>query len=725
MANKELRVKIQDAYDTEFNWKTNDPVLLAGQVAFSSDKYGKYKVGDGAKTWKQLEYATLSWNDITEKPSTFNPPAHTHTISQISDIGNANVKHANTAGSANAVAWANVSGKPSTFNPATHNHDDRYYTETEMNTKLGEKANTTALTSHTGNNDIHVTSTDKTNWNSAKAHADKAHAPSNAQANQNAFSNVTINGTTISADVPTDTLNLVAGSNVQITPDAANDKITISATDTKYTHPDTHPASMITQDTSHRFVTDTEKNTWNGKANANHTHEGGVIAIDEKSTTGTRYVKIADFACSSQYQRINQQILLTSREESILLNLKCQSSNSTKFTSVSATYTPLSSNSSSLYSCISVGLINVDDTKNRLEIWYKQGQWGASLNIIPLGKNKEGYTLTYYQHNSTEGGSASLPTFATNVPLTPAITKNTLGLSNVDNTADSQKSVKYATSAGSATTASKLGSESKGSATQPIYLNAGVPTACTYTLGKSVPSNAVFTDTNTWIALKGATTTDAGTAGYAPAPSAGAANRYLRSDGTWAVPPDTNTTYGVVSTTANGLAPKRDGSTAHFLRGDGTWATPPNTTYAVASGSTNGLMSSTDKTKLDGIATGANKYVLPTAELNALGGVKTTSQVTSSSGYTACPIIGGVPYYKDTNTTYTLNSFGITATAAELNFCDGVTSNIQTQLNGKAASSHTHSGYAPSTHTHTASQITGLPNVVAITNSQIDSLKSL
>ena len=52
---------------------------------------------------------------------------------------------------------------------------------------------------------------------------------------------------------------------------------------------------------------------------------------------------------------------------------------------------------------------------------------------------------------------------------------------------------------------------------------------------------------------------------------------------------DTNTTYGVVSTTANGLAPKRDGSTAKFLRGDGTWAVPPdtNTTYSnfVKSGS--------------------------------------------------------------------------------------------------------------------------------------------
>ena len=33
---------------------------------------------------------------------------------------------------------------------------------------------------------------------------------------------------------------------------------------------------------------------------------------------------------------------------------------------------------------------------------------------------------------------------------------------------------------------------------------------------------------------------------------------------------------------------------------------------------------------------------------------------------------------------------GLTSTVAELNYCDGVTSNIQTQLNGKASSSHTH-----------------------------------
>ena len=45
----------------------------------------------------------------------------------------------------------------------------------------------------------------------------------------------------------------------------------------------------------------------------------------------------------------------------------------------------------------------------------------------------------------------------------------------------------------------------------------------------------------------------------------------------------------------------------------------------------------------------------------------------------------------DANTTYTLSSFGVTATATELNYMDGVTSNVQTQLNGKAASNHNHS----------------------------------
>lgn len=68
---------------------------------------------------------------------------------------------------------------------------------------------------------------------SDKAKLDSVYA--NAEPNQNAFSNVVVGSTTIGADSKTDTLTFVAGSNVTLTPDSTNDKITIAANDTTYT----------------------------------------------------------------------------------------------------------------------------------------------------------------------------------------------------------------------------------------------------------------------------------------------------------------------------------------------------------------------------------------------------------------------------------------------------------------------------------------------------------
>lgn len=59
---------------------------------------------------------------------------------------------------------------------------------------------------------------------------------SGAEVNQNAFSNVKVGSTTVAADTKTDTLELVAGSNVTLTPDATNDKVTIAAKDTTYSN---------------------------------------------------------------------------------------------------------------------------------------------------------------------------------------------------------------------------------------------------------------------------------------------------------------------------------------------------------------------------------------------------------------------------------------------------------------------------------------------------------
>lgn len=57
---------------------------------------------------------------------------------------------------------------------------------------------------------------------------------SGAEVNQNAFSNVVVGSTTISADSKTDSLTLTAGNNITLTPNATSDSITIAATDTTY-----------------------------------------------------------------------------------------------------------------------------------------------------------------------------------------------------------------------------------------------------------------------------------------------------------------------------------------------------------------------------------------------------------------------------------------------------------------------------------------------------------
>ena len=85
---------------------------------------------------------------------------------------------------------------------------------------------------------------------------------------------------------------------------------------------------------------------------------------------------------------------------------------------------------------------------------------------------------------------------------------------------------------GSANSAVKLDTATAGSATKPVYISGGKPVACTYSLGKDVPANAVFTD-HTYAKMTAATASAAGKEGLVPAPAAGAQGKFLRGDGTW------------------------------------------------------------------------------------------------------------------------------------------------------------------------------------------------
>lgn len=97
-----------------------------------------------------------------------------------------------------------------------------------------------------------------------------------AEVNQNAFSNVKVGTTTIQADGKTDTLELTAGSNVTITPDATNDKVTISATDTTY--------SDVTT-TTHGLMTASDKVKLDGIATGATANVGTITGVSMNGTS--------------------------------------------------------------------------------------------------------------------------------------------------------------------------------------------------------------------------------------------------------------------------------------------------------------------------------------------------------------------------------------------------------------------------------------------------------
>ena len=230
------------------------------------------------------------------------------------------------------------------------------------------------------------------------------------------------------------------------------------------------------------------------------------------------------------------------------------------------------------------------------------------------------------------------------------------------------------------------------------------------------------------------------------------------ADGTIYVSTDTNNIYigtadGFERLT-KGYTLSKSGNSIVLTDNEGkqTTVTDANTIYSNATGSTAGLMSASDKTKLDNLdstisaaigeeasARQKQDQLLEQAIEDKLGaddivpGSNVQVNHDEASGHVT--ISATVPQV-------TLASLGITATAQELNYTDGVTSNIQTQLNGKAAASHTHddryytesetddllAAKANVSHTHSADNITSgtlaLDRIPTITDAKIQGMSA-
>lgn len=293
---------------------------------------------------------------------------------------------------------------------------------------------------------------------------------------------------------------------------------------------------------------------------------------------------------------------------------------------------------------------------------------------------------------------------------------------------------------GSANSAVKLNS-SAGSATQPVYFSGGKPVATTYTLNASVPSGAKFTDT-TYSVMKGATSSAAGSTGLVPAPAAGKQTSFLRGDGTWVVPTNTNTTYDLsVSDTSMGYGDSNTtiygNSTEYTLTFTGSDGTNKKITirdnaykYNNATTSLDGLMSAEDKSKLNGIATGANKTTVDSA-LSATSTnpvqnkvIKAAIDGKAASSHThAATQITGLTASRALVSDASGHPAVSSVTSTELGYLDGVTSAIQTQLNGKAASNHTHK-YAGSSSAGGAATSANKVNVTTLTNQNLNDYRT-
>ena len=589
--NRTLNTRLRLKYDTAANWATKNPVLLAGEVGIESDTL-LGKVGDGEKTWQQLEY--LNANKVNSN--------------LIIKLNNGATEGTNLF-TYNGSAAKTINITPSAIGAAANSHGTHVTADT-VKAALGIGSGTSKYLREDGTWQI-PPDTHYTNYLQIKGNGTEA-----VKFTQNADK----------------ILNFKPGNNVSIS--AAANEITISATntDTKVTSADNHYSPTAVKEseltatingTAGAYAKDTEYTVLTG-VKVQRDAKGHVTGITytaqkikDTNTTYTIPTKSSWDYDDRYVKYTEEQELNSTQKERARSNIGAGTSNLTLAGNGSATTAAKSDHSHNYAGSDSVGGAAKSANKVNAALTFNNSGDGAVS-----GTTFDGSTVKIISYN-TIGAAASSHNHDDRYYTETEIDTKLSGKSDTNHNHDD----KYLGKTAKAADSDKL--DGKDSTYYLNYNNlSNKPSNATQsTAGLMSSEDKEHLDTLAALLENQSSTIDTITEVLKAFENA---------------PEGTNI--------ANALAGKVD-------KVDGKGLSTNDFTTA-------------EKEKLAGIESGANAYVLPAAGAS-LGGVKTGGDVT---------IADGVITVNDDSHNHVISNI------------DG----LQSALDGKANSSHTHSQYLTS-----------------------------
>ena len=572
MADNTINVRIKQKIDTESNWSKNNPVLLKGEKGLIEGT-GKYKIGDGTSKWSDLPlYEGMTASDRSKLNGIASGATKVTVDSTLSSTSTNPVQ--------NKVINSALAGKSNT----NHTHD--------LSTMINTLSTGTATPI---DDDYYISQYSGGGTTTTTYHRRPMKA---------LFEYIKGKLSTVAVSGSYNDL-----SNKPTIPTVGNGTVTIKQAGTS-------KGTFTMNQSGNTTIELTDNNSWRGiQDNLTSTSTTDSLSAAQGKVLNDKFVSYVPISRTVNGKALSANISLTASDVGASVSGHTHNYAGSASAGGAANSANILNN---YFGTTRQTSANIDLTNST---YANKVSYMMATSSMTTGKPPSDAHVLTFGWDTTAGWGAQLALgdgSGTHMYVRGADSKNNKSVyGNWKTMLDSDNYNSYAPSktgvgasgtwgisvTGNAATATKL-SSSAGSANQPVYFSDGKPVAGTYTIAKSVPSDAKFTDT---------VYTHPTTSGNKHIPSGGSSGQILR----WS---------------ADGTA---------------VWGADNNTTYNDATTSARGLMTAAMVTKLNGIATNANNYSLPTASSSTLGGVKTTSTVTNTSGYSPCPIVSGVPYYRN------------------------------------------------------------------------------